>query len=371
MTEKLDVLVIGAGVVGLAIARALALKGREVIVAEREEFPGSITSARNSGVIHAGIYYPKDSNKAKFCVRGKELLYDYARERGIAYKNCTKLIVACNDEDLTKLESIKARAEANGVNDLRLISANEAMTWEPNLSCQGALLSPSTGIIDIHGLMQEFIVELEGEGGAVACCNPIESVDITDNGFKVVLEGGDTLLAQTLINAAGLDAQAIAHKINGLPPETIPKLHRAKGNYFSVTGPAPFSRLIYPVPVGGGLGAHYTMNIAGESLFGPDVQWLNDNDPLDYTVDPTRVDSFYASVKRFWPDVVNRELVPAYAGIRPKIVGPGQPDGDFIIHDEHTHGIKNFITLYAIESPGLTASMAIGEEIISKIEPQH
>ncbi|MCB1562222.1 MAG: NAD(P)/FAD-dependent oxidoreductase [Alphaproteobacteria bacterium] len=364
--ERLDVIVIGAGVVGLAVARALALAGREVVVAEKEPGFGSGISARNSGVIHAGIYYPQDSLKARLCVAGRQKLYEYAEARGVPYRHCGKLLVACDGEDEAKLDSIVARAAANGVNDLRTLSVAEARALEPELSCTAALLSPSTGIIDIHSLMEAFIADIEDSGGVLACGNGIESIRAIEDGF-LIETGGESLIAQNVVNAAGLDAQGLASRIEGLDSAFVPKLARAKGNYFSVSGKAPFSRLVYPVPVPGGLGAHFTMNIAGESLFGPDVEWLEEGQAEDYTVDPARAESFYRSVERFWPGVKARTLIPAYAGIRPKIVGPGEKDGDFVIQDERIHGLKGLVNLFGIESPGLTASMAIAEEVARRL----
>ena len=367
--ENVEVLIIGAGVVGLAIARAFSLDGREVIVAEKEEMAGSGTSARNSGVIHAGIYYPKNSNKARFCVEGNRALYAYAKERQISYNNCGKIIVACIEEERTKLENIQQRALKNGVSDLKVISQDEIQELEPNVKSCGGLISPSTGIIDIHGLMQEFIVDIEENNGVLAYDNAIDKINIRDDGFEVFLEGDiPPILTKTLINAAGLGAQAVAQRMVGLNPATIPQQYLAKGNYFGISGAAPFSRLIYPVPVDGGLGAHFTMNIAGESVFGPDVEWLSSDDPAgippyDYRVDERRVDTFYQSVARFWPDVKDKELVPAYSGIRPKVSGPGENAGDFVLQDKSVHGIEGLVNLYGIESPGLTSSMALAQAV--------
>ena len=368
--DKVDVLVIGAGVVGLAIGRAFALQKREVIVAEREKIPGSATSSRNSGVIHAGIYYPKHSNKARLCINGKNQLYHYAKERNISYQNCTKLIVACTPNEISTLKAIQQKALDNGVDDLQILSQEESLALEPELFCHGALLSPSTGIIDVHALMQEFITDIEEYGGIIAYDNPIHAIHITPNGFEVIFPDGNKILARILINAAGLEAQNIAKSIKGLTPSTIPKAYHAKGNYFGLTGKTPFSRLIYPVPVQGGLGAHFTINIAGESLFGPDVEWMKEGSSLDFTVNPERSQSFYDSISRFWPAVTTRELFPAYAGIRPKISSANMPDGDFIIQGEQQHGIKGLVNLYGIESPGLTASMSIGSEVQGLIHQQ-
>ncbi len=361
---KIDVLVIGAGVVGLAIARAFSFNNREVIVAEREKIPGSMTSARNSGVLHAGIYYPQGSNKARLCVEGKKRLHEYVKERNVPYKNCTKLIVACTEDEIPKLEAIKQKAVLNGVTDLRIIKKQEAIALEPALTCHAALHSPSTGIVDVHHLMQEFIVDIESQNGLIAYDNQIEKIEVATGTIYVTLSDGNKTQVNTLINAAGLNAQNIANKIEGFDKNLIPKQYLAKGNYFGVTGAIPFSRLIYPVPVQGGLGVHFTMNLGGESLFGPDVEWLDDNGSLDYKVNSERSKNFYDSIARFWPDIKTRDLFPAYAGIRPKISGPNMPDGDFIIQDKKQHGIKGLVNLYGIESPGLTASMAIANEIV-------
>ncbi len=361
--DKIDVLVIGAGVVGLAVARSFALKGREVIVAERDKIAGSGISSRNSGVIHAGIYYPKTSKKAALCVQGKNLLYKYVKSRRVPHNNCTKLIVACTQDEIPKLEAIKQKALNNGVHDLLMISKEEALEMEPSLSCHGALYSPSTGIVDIHELMQEFIVDIEDSNGIIAFNNSIDMIEKSQEGLIVSFSDNTELYVNTIVNAAGLNAQAVAKKIKGLNPDTIPNQYLAKGNYFGVTGEMPFSRLIYPVPVQGGLGAHFTMNMAHESLFGPDVEWLDQNREFDFKVNPNRAQKFYDSISRFWPEVNNRELFPAYAGIRPKISKPGMPDGDFIIQTEKDHGISGLINLYGIESPGLTSSMAIADAV--------
>ncbi len=365
--DKIDVLVIGAGVVGLAVAREFALQKRDVIVAERDVIAGSGTSSRNSGVIHAGIYYPKSSKKAELSVKGKSLLYDYVKSRSVSYNNCTKLIVACTKDEITKLEAIKQKALNNGVNDLKIISKQEALEMEPALSCEGALYSPSTGIVDIHGLMQEFITDIEANQGIIAYDNSINSIKNTSQGLVVSFSDNTEFLVNTLINSAGISAQDVAKQIKGLNHQTIPKQYLAKGNYFGLEGKMPFSRLIYPVPVQGGLGAHFTMNIANESLFGPDVEWLNAGDEINYKVNPERSKNFYESISRFWPDVKNRTLFPAYAGIRPKVSGPAMPDGDFIIQTQKDHGIKGLINLYGIESPGLTASMAIAEFVATEV----
>lgn len=367
--EKADIIVIGAGVIGLAIARSLAMAGREVIVADSAAFAGSGTTSRNSGVIHAGIYYPKGSNKARFCVEGKTLIYKYARERGIAHKNCTKLIVATNDEETGKLDAIRQKASANGVDDLVMISAQDAMSMEPELFCVSALLSPSTGIIDVHEYIHALMADIENHNGVIALQNAVTHGQSHADGVLLYLNG-EPVLARTVINAAGLGAQTIASNIEGLDKSTIPVQHLAKGNYFTISGAQPFSRLIYPVPVQGGLGAHYTMNIGGDSLFGPDVEWLpqgQDPNTVDYTVDESRYGSFMDSVRRYWPNVDKRGLIPAYAGLRPKISGPGEPDGDFMVQTPDDHGVRGLYNLYGIESPGITSSMAIADEVTQHV----
>ena len=365
--QPVDSVVIGAGVVGLAIARLLAVSGQSVIVAEAEKTFGSGVSSRNSGVIHAGIYYQAGSLKAELCVAGRHLLYDYARARAIPYKQTGKLIVATHADEIAKLDAIKARAEANGVMDLQFIGAEAAIKLEPELHCVQALLSPSSGIIDIHVFMEQLIVDIEAHGGVMAYGNRITRIDVHANRFTVALADGEAIDTHRLVNAAGIGAQALAAVMHGYDATHIPKQYLAKGNYFGVSGKTPFARLVYPVPEPGGLGAHFTMNIAGESLFGPDVEWLAENAAIDYSVDASRVASFYDSVSRYWPNVKMRELLPAYSGIRPKLAGKGMGDSDFVIQTEKQHGIARLVQLFGIESPGLTASMAIAQKVASAL----
>lgn len=363
--ETLDVLVIGAGVVGLAAARALALEGRDVIVVDAGSFPGSGTSSRNSGVIHAGIYYPKGSNKAVHCLEGKKLLYNYIKEKGIPYENCQKLIVASNNEELGKLQNIRQKAEDNGVDDLRIICAEDAHVMEPELSCVGALLSPSTGIIDVHEYIQALIVDIEDSGGLIALQNNVSSGVVRADGIELTLSDGSEIKARIVVNAAGIGAQSVARKLYGFNSAHIPTQHLAKGNYFTISGRRPFDKLVYPVPVAGGLGAHYTRNMAGESLFGPDVEWIEtcEHDKINYNVDAFRAEKFYGYIEKYWPAIRDRELLPAYAGVRPKLVEAGQPDGDFIIQGPTSHGVNGLVNLFGIESPGLTASLSIANEV--------
>lgn len=360
--ETVDCVVIGAGVVGLAVARALALAGREVIVVEAAEGIGTGTSSRNSEVIHAGIYYPKGSLMAETCVAGRRLLYAYCAEHGVPHINCGKLIVATNDEESAKLAEIKGRAEANGVEGMRQLSASEAMAMEPNLHCTAALLSASTGIVDSHSYMLALQGDAEERGAMFAFHSPVNQGRVTDAGVEIDVGGAEPMKLRCglVVNSAGLFAPAIAKKIVGMPSNHIPGTYYAKGNYFTLAGRSPFSRLIYPVPVPGGLGVHITVDMGGQAKFGPDVEWIDD---LDYTVDPHRADKFYAAVRRYWPGLKDGALQPGYAGIRPKIVPQGAPAQDFVVQGPADHGVPGLINLFGIESPGLTASLALAERV--------
>jgi len=362
--ERLDAVVIGAGVIGLAVARALALRGREVMLVEAESAIGTGTSSRNSGVIHAGIYYPPGSAKAAYCVRGRALLYAYLAQRQIPHRRCGKLIVATCDPERAMLAQIAQRARANGVADLRTVTAREACAMEPELSCVEALHSPATGILDVPAFLQSLLADLEAHGGILARGNHILGGEAVEEGVALQLSDA-TVRAATVVNAAGLGAQALAAAIKGIRTASIPPRYLAKGNYFAVSGAAPFSRLVYPVPTAGGLGAHFTMNLGGESLFGPDVEWLDNAMPHThhYDVDAARGAAMAAAVSRYWPGVAQRPLMPAYAGIRPKIVPPGAAEGDFAIHGEAQHGVPGLVNLYGIESPGITAALAIAEGV--------
>ncbi len=367
MVERIECAVIGAGVIGLACARALAVAGREVVMLERAGAIGTETSARNSEVIHAGIYYGKDSGKARLCVEGRELLYDYCATHGVEQRRDGKLIVATNDAQLDDLDAIMARAAANGVSDLRRLSADEAVALEPDIHCTGALFSPSTGIVDSHGLMLAYLGDAEASGAMLAVSSPVQSGRVTDDGVLLAI-GGDTpamLLAQIVVNAAGLWAQPVARRIDGVPAETVPGLYFARGVYFTLTGKPPFSRLVYPVPAPGGLGCHYTVDLGGQAKFGPDVEWIDD---IDYTVDPARAEKFYGEIRRYWPDLRDGTLMPGYAGVRPKTHPSGSHATDFIIQGAEAHGVRGLVNLYGIESPGLTSSLAIAEEVRRKLE---
>lgn len=360
MAEHVQTVVIGAGVVGLAIARALAVSGREVLLLEREDAFGSITSARNSEVIHAGIYYPKDSLKARLCVRGRHALYAYCAAHGIPHRKCGKLIVACSPEEVEAFAGIARRAWDNGVEDLREITADEARAIEPHLACHGALHSPSTGIVDSHSLMLTLLGEAENAGAMLVMNTEVVSLAACGGSFRLSTGGEEAmeLVADELVNSAGLGAPALARSMEGLPDTAVPQQWIAKGNYFSLSGRAPFSRLIYPAPVAGGLGIHLTLDLAGRGRFGPDVQWIEDE---DYSVDPARGALFYDAIRRYWPGLPDGALAPDYAGIRPKLAPTGNPD--FRIDGRDVHGLRGHVGLYGIESPGLTSALAIADMV--------
>jgi L-2-hydroxyglutarate oxidase LhgO len=357
---QVECIVAGAGVVGLAVARALAQAGREVILIEAADRIGSETSSRNSEVIHAGIYYPPDSLMARLCVEGRTLLYAYCRERGIPHRQCGKLIVATSATELEQLPAIAARAARNGVTDLSQISAADARILEPALATTGALLSPSTGIIDSHTYMLSLLGDAENAGAVLALNSPVERGRVTDSGIVLDVGGAEpvSLACRLFVNAAGLAAPKLARLIKGMPPALVPREYYAKGDYFSHVGKAPFSRLIYPVPVKGALGIHLTLDMAGQARFGPDIEWV---DTLNYDVDPAKAASFYAGVRPYFPDLKDGALVPAYSGIRPKIVPPDVASQDFVVQGPGVHGVPGLINLFGIESPGLTASLALAK----------
>jgi L-2-hydroxyglutarate oxidase LhgO len=385
--EKVETVVVGAGVVGLAVARALALAGHEVMVIEREAHVGQGVSSRNSEVIHAGLYYPTGSLKAKLCVRGKALLYDYCGERGLPHQQCGKLIVATDASQLPKLAQIEAQAAANGVPVERLSRA-QAQALEPQLECLAALRSPTTGILSAHDLMTSLQGDVENAGGMVALATRVESIRVSkenrapalvlsvqsamESGANDASEGFE-LACRYLVNAAGLYAPLLAQRVQGLPAQFVPQAHYAKGNYYSLAGRAPFRHLIYPIPEAAGLGVHLTLDLGGQAKFGPDVQWLDglaSPDEIDYSVDPRRADGFYAEVRKYWPGLRDGQLSPSYSGVRPKITAPHEAAADFVIQGPATHGVPGLINLFGIESPGLTSCMAIGEEIVALLRDQ-
>lgn len=358
--ERVDVVVIGAGVVGLAIARALALRGREVLILEAAERFGSGVSSRNSEVIHAGIYYPRGSLKARLCVAGRDRLYDFCSEHGVAHRRCGKLIVASSESQLAELGRIRGAALANGV-ELVPLGRAEALALEPELRCAAALHSPLTGIIDAHAYMLALLGQAESRGALLVCDSAVTALGLEPDGFLIAVNGGPlSLHARSLVNSTGLSAPGVARLMEGFPAERVPTAWFAKGSYFTLAGRAPFGRLIYPLPVPGGLGVHLTLDLAGRARFGPDVQWV---DELDYAVDAQRAAGFYGAIRDWWPALADGALEPAYSGIRPKITGPGEPAADFRIDGPAAHGVAGLVHLFGIESPGLTASLAIAEHV--------
>lgn len=363
--DHVDCVVAGAGVIGLAAARSLALAGHDVIVLEAEDIIGSQTSSRNSEVIHAGIYYSTNSLKAKWCVEGREALYAYCTERNIAHARIGKLIVATRDEDVPRLRALHAQAETNGVTDIEVLAAEDAMALEPNLQCVAALRSPSTGIIDSHGLMLSYQGEAEDHGAMIAFASRLIAARPDTNGMVLSVDGAQQIeiACSVLINAAGHGAWNIARSVAGMPFEAIPPHYLARGNYYSLSGcPTPFERLVYPMPSESGLGIHFTRDLAGQARFGPDVEWL-DGETLDYSVSTNRVQEFQDAIRTYWPGMPDNALTPTYSGIRPKLVGPGASPADFVLQSPADHGIDGLFQLFGIESPGLTASLVIGERI--------
>ena len=368
--DQVDVVVIGAGVVGLAVARALALQGREVMVLEAADAIGTGTSSRNSEVIHAGIYYPQGSLKARLCVQGKSMLYTYCAERGIGHQRCGKLIVATQAAQVPELQAIIAKAAANGVDDLALLSGEQARALEPQLACVAAVQSPSTGIVDSHALMLALLGDLENAGGLLALNSGLNraypSVIGSESAMVLVADDGTEIAARTVVNAAGLHAPALARRFEGLDARHVPPAYFAKGNYFTLSGRSPFGRLIYPVPEAAGLGVHLTIDLGGQAKFGPDVQWVDSAE--DLVVDPARGDAFYAEVRKYWPALPDGALIPGYAGIRPKISGPGEAAADFVIQGPTDHGVRGLVNLFGIESPGLTSCLAIGAHVAALLQ---
>ena len=362
MAERVECVVIGAGVVGLAVARALALSGRDVWLLEAAEGIGTGVSSRNSEVIHAGIYYPPGSLKARFCVEGKTLLYEYCADRSIPHRRLGKLIVAADAAEVPVLDGIRSQAAANGVHDLEPLSGDEAKRLEPALRAAAALLSPSTGIVDSHALMLGFQGDIENASGSVVFHAGVLGGAVQPGGFLLHIGGAEpmTLECAMLVNAVGLHAPDVARSIAGIPPDTIPRKYLCKGSYYALQGGAPFSRLIYPVPEAAGLGVHLTLDLGGQARFGPDVEWVERE---EYDVDIRRADGFYAAIRQYWPGLPDGALVPGYAGIRPKVSGSGAPAADFVVAGPAQHGIGGLVNLFGIESPGLTASMALADHV--------
>jgi L-2-hydroxyglutarate oxidase LhgO len=368
MTGSIECVVVGAGVLGLAVARELAQRGHETLILEAESSIGTAISSRNSEVIHAGIHYPAGSAKARFCVAGKALLYGYCEARGIEYRRCGKLIVATNAAQVPVLQSIQAMACANRVTDLTWLTDEETQALEPELHAAASLFSPSTGLVDSHGLMQSLQGDFEQAGGIIAFRSPVLRGRCDGKAIHLAAGGAESmnLAASAVINCAGLNAQEVAHRIDGVPKESIPPAYYAKGNYFVLQAKTPFSRLVYPIPEPGGLGIHLTLDLAGQARFGPDVEWV---ERPDFTIDPRRAESFYAAIRRYWPGLPDGSLHPGYAGIRPKLSGPGEPAADFLVQGPDIHGVPGLVNLYGIESPGLTSALAIAEHVADQIEP--
>jgi L-2-hydroxyglutarate oxidase LhgO len=366
--DRVDALVIGAGAVGLAVGRALAQAGHETIVVEAQTAIGHGVSSRNSEVIHAGLYYTPGSLKAKLCVRGKELLYTLAATHGVPHRNCGKFLVAQDGAEAGALKKLEARAAANGV-PVEWLEGSAAKAMEPALQCVAALSSPTTGIVDSHSFMLALQGDLERAGGFVALGSAVES-SVLGRGKEphvVRLRDGTEIEAAIVVNSASLHACALARRFAGLDFSTIPREHFAKGNYYTLAGKAPFSRLIYPAPADAWLGVHFTLDLGGQAKFGPDLEWLDVRDPdaIDYGVDPKRAEGFYAEARRYWPALPDGALQPSYSGVRPKIYGPGESAPDFRIDGPALHGVRGLVNLFGIESPGLTSALAIGEHVVA------
>jgi L-2-hydroxyglutarate oxidase LhgO len=364
--RTLDAAVIGAGVIGLAVARALARAGREVVVLEAAGAIGTHASSRNSEVIHAGLYYPTGSLKAQLCVEGRRALYAYCAEKGVAHRRIGKLVVATSDAEIPTLESYAAQGAANGVDDLRIVDAEEARGLEPEVRCTRGLVSPSTGIIDSHGLLRALEGDARDRGAAIALASPVLGGDASGQGIRLHVGGRSptTIRCRTVVNAAGLFAQDVARTTRGLAPASIPPSHYAKGHYFVLRGPSPFGRLVYPLAVAGGLGVHVTLDLGGQARFGPDVAWTTG---VDYAFDEDRAPAFYAAIRRYWPALPDGALQPGYTGIRPKLGPAGSPAQDFVIQGPGVHGVPGLVNLYGIESPGLTACLAIADAVVAAL----
>lgn len=366
MTERVECVVIGAGIIGLAVAREVARAGREVVVLEQADLIGSETSSRHSEVIHAGIYYPPGSLKARLCVAGKSALYEFCDTHGVPHRRCGKVIVATAEEQRPDLERIHANAAECGVDDLEWMTQDEVSGLEPEVRCVAALWSPSTGIVDSHALMTALLGDAEEAGGMLALLTPVTGGEAMGDGIRIDC-GGDapmSVVADRVVNCAGLHAQRVAGSLHGVPPETVPELHYCKGSYYTLSGRPPFSRPIYPVPGKAGLGIHVTVDIAGQVRFGPDTEWV---DEIDYDVDPARADGFYDAVRRYYPALADGAIEPGYSGIRPKLQAPGEDARDFVIQTADDHGVPGLVNLYGMESPGMTSALAIAEHVADAI----
>jgi L-2-hydroxyglutarate oxidase LhgO len=365
--EGVDCVVVGAGVVGLACARALALAGHDVLILEAANTFGSGISSRSSEVIHAGLYYPTNSLRARLCVTGRDALYAYCAERHIQHRRVGKLLVATGEAQRPRLDAIAAQAKANGVGKLQPLSGAEAMALEPALTCVAALLSPDTGIIDSHALMLALLGDAEAAGASLVTRSPVEGAECRADGFVLELGGTEPmrLHARSLVNAAGLGAVPLARRLAGFPAALVPTPRYARGNYFALQGRSPFSRLIYPIPEAAGLGVHLTLDLGGQARFGPDVEWIAEP---GYKVDPARAAAFYPAIRRYWPGLPDGALQPAYAGVRPKIHGPDEAAADFMLLGPREHGLAGLVQLFGIESPGLTCSLALAEAVRAALE---
>ena len=367
MAERVECAVIGAGVVGLAVARRLAMSGREVVILEAENAFGTQTSSRNSEVIHAGIYYPTGSLKARLCVGGNRALYRYCAEHDIAHRRIGKIIVACDESELAGLDQYRKQAAINGVDDLRMLTAKELAAMEPAVRCVAGFLSPSTGIIDSHGLMLEYLGDAQSHGASLALGSPVVSGRAADGRIELNVGGKEPMAirCEIVVNSAGFNAQAVARSIAGIPAQTIPPTYYAIGHYYTLSGGAPFQRLVYPVARQDWLGVHVTVDLGGRVKFGPDFNWI---DRVDYRFDESREAAFYQAIRRYYPDLKDGSLQPGYTGIRPKIHGPGEAAPDFRIQDRAQHGVPGLVNLYGIESPGLTSSLALADHVAGLLE---
>jgi L-2-hydroxyglutarate oxidase LhgO len=361
-----DCVVVGAGIVGLSVARALCNDKREVLIIDQASTFGAETSARNSEVVHSGIYYKKGSLKAQLCVSGRNLLYDYCKRRDIPHRCCGKLIVAVEESEVEFIDELSRRGYENGIENLSLLSKREVKALEPSLACVAALLSPSTGIVDSHSVMMSLLAEIEAQGGIFAPRSPFLGARLVRDRIEISVGGNEptTIKSRLLVNSAGLNATTIAMQIEDFDSDRIPPTAYAKGSYFALRHAAPFSHLIYPVPVQGGLGVHLTLDLAGQARFGPDVEWVEE---IDYTVDPRRADQFYTAIRRYWPNLPEGSLIPAYAGIRPKLSTTSSPNQDFVIEGPPTHKFPCLVNLFGIESPGLTSALAIAEYVLELV----